>query len=89
MTKEEIIEQFDLEDDLVFLEESNIFNKGIIGVSSDNLHIVYDYEKLVEALVGSGLSEEDARDTLDYNTLPSAPQMGKCHPIIIFPLIEN
>lgn len=89
MTRDELKEIYTLEDEAVFLNPAETFDKGIIGVSADSLHIIYDYEKLVESFVEKGSTEEEAREDLDFNTLRSIPYMGAGYPIVMFPAEDN
>lgn len=50
MTKQEICEQFGIEDPVFFFEPEEVFNKGILGVSEDHRHIIYGYYTLATAL---------------------------------------
>ena len=50
MTKQEICEQFGIEDPVYFFEPEEVFNKGILGVSEDHKHIIYGYYTLATAL---------------------------------------
>ena len=44
----------------------------VIGVSSDD-RVVYSFDKMVEYLVNNGMSDIDAIDWIEYNTLRSIP----------------
>lgn len=50
MTKQEICEQFGIEDPVYFFDPEEVFNKGILGVSEDHRHIIYGYYTLATAL---------------------------------------
>lgn len=50
MTKQEICEQFGIEDPVYFFEPEEVFNKGILGISEDHRHIIYGYYTLATAL---------------------------------------
>lgn len=50
MTKQEICEQFGIEDPVYFFEPEEVFNKGILGISEDHKHIIYGYYTLAAAL---------------------------------------
>jgi hypothetical protein len=89
MTKEEIVEHFDIEDPVIFFEPSEVFNKGILGISEDKHHLIYGYYTLAAALAedyekewkGKEHKEDeeepdfmsDAFEWLDYNTIRSLP----------------
>lgn len=46
----------------------------VIGVSSDD-RVIYSFDKMVEYLVNDGMSDIDAIDYLEYNTLRSIPYL--------------
>lgn len=92
MTTEEIINHFGFvkeECNLVFFEPSEVFNKGIIGITEDKEHLIYGYEKLAIALSEEyekewneskhSADEEkpdfyfDACEWIDYNTIRKIP----------------
>lgn len=74
-------------------EESTIFenpeyNDAIIGVDYDG-RVVYDYTIMVDILVQREcMSEEEAVDFLDYNTLRSLPYAPDPKPIVMFRLLS-
>ncbi len=72
----DIIREVASDDDAILLEGDE-FSDGAIGLTNDN-HVVYDYEKLIESLVKhNGWTEEEAIDWVDYNTLRSIPYMAR------------
>ena len=100
MNREEIIEQLTPEDNVIFLDPE-VFDKGIIGITEDNCHLIYDFNKLVEALAEdykqhpSEIDDEEtdyeteAIEWLEVNTIPSLPYMdAEYRPIIMMPLEE-
>lgn len=90
MTREELKEACALERVTAFLEPAEIFDKGIIGITPDCFHVIYNYEKLVEAFMESeGWTEEEAREWIDYNTLPGLPLLGEGYPIMMFPIFDE
>lgn len=63
-----------LSPDAVILDDAS-FDASIIGFSNDG-RIVYDYYLMVDELMkDDDISEEDAIDYIDYNTLRSIPYM--------------
>lgn len=68
-------------DTIVF--DSPSYSTALIGVSHDG-RAIYDYDKMVAFLVHEdGMSEEDAIDFIDYNTIGSlGGQEG--YPIVAF-----
>ena len=91
MTKQEICEQFEVEDSVIFFEPEEVFNKGILGISEDKHHLIYGYYTLATALAedyekewnSKEHDEEeekpdfyfDALEWLDVNTIPSTYYM--------------
>lgn len=72
-------------EDVVYLANYS-YDDALIGVSEDG-RTIYDYEKMVEWLVQKqGLSELEAIEWIDYNTLRALPYMGSKAPIIMYPL---
>lgn len=68
-------------DVVVFSEPS--FDDALIGVSDDN-RAVYDYWAMVEWLMRTdGMSEEEAMEFIDYNTLRSIPYFEGA-PIVMY-----
>lgn len=60
------------------------FDDAIIGYTEDG-RIVYSYSLMVEYLKEKeGMSEEEALDWLEYNTIRTVPYMGKSSPIIVY-----
>ena len=61
------------------------YKEAIIGLTSDSNHLVYSYQKLVECFIKKdGMSEEDAIEWIEYNTIRSLPYCNKeTVPIII------
>ena len=48
-------------------------------------HVVYSYEKCVQCLVErDDMSEEEAMEWIDYNTIRAIPYMGENRPIMIY-----
>lgn len=58
------------------------YDNSIIGVSTDG-RVVYSYSKMIKELMDDeGLSEIDAVDWIDYNTVRAIPYFGEKAPII-------
>lgn len=73
--------------DYIIILEGDEFADGAIGLTDDN-HLVYSYEKLIESLAKAYGSETDAIEWLEYNTIRSLSYMGSYgnEPIIIHEL---
>ena len=74
-------------------EESIVFrnpdyDSAIIGVTHDG-RVVYEYNKMVEDLMNEDdMTEIDAVDFIDYNTIRSLPYAGDEGPIIMY-MLDN
>ena len=85
MTREEILELAgDSEVPIAILEGMDSACLGIAR-TTEHPHLVYSRAKCIEALQGSGMSQDEAVEWLDYNTYRSLHYMGEGHPIIIEP----
>ena len=73
-----------LEEDTVIFSNPS-YKTALIGVSSDG-QAVYDYNKMVDFLVANGddITEGEAIEFVDYNTIRSLPYMGEKHPIVMY-----
>jgi hypothetical protein len=82
----DLVELGYLNDDAAYFIDPS-FEDAIIGYSEERL--VYDFDKMVLSLVKSeGMSEEDALEWIDYNTLRTIPYMGDYKPIILYRIDE-
>ena len=82
MTHEQIREYMKergYEDALLF--ENPSFDDAFIGATHDG-RAVYDFEKMLGCLM-DGMSEEEALDCIEYNTLRSLPYYEKS-PVVLF-----
>lgn len=80
----EILCDLGYEDSVVF--ENPDYDEAIIGVSHDG-RVIYDMDLMVEHLMmHDGMTEMDAVDFIDYNTVRSIPYAGECAPIIMYRL---
>lgn len=62
------------------------YDDALIGVSEDG-RAVYDFEKMVDWLIKeAGLSDNEAVEWIEYNTIRALPYMGEKAPIIMYPL---
>ena len=72
------------EDAIVF--DNPAFDNAIIAVTTDG-KAVYDYNKMViELMRDDNISEQDAIDWIEYNTLRVIPYAGDMAPIVVFML---
>ena len=81
MTAEERLLEAGYEDIKIFVNYS--YDDALIGVSEDR-RAIYDYYKMIDWLMDKeGLSEIDAIEWVEYNTLRAIPYMGDDAPIIM------
>lgn len=75
----------ELPEDLLVFDPAEL-DDAIIGISADQPGrqsvVVYDYDKLVEIYTRLGMSEADAEEWLQFNTLGA--WLGEGTPIILF-----
>lgn len=75
------------EDAIVFDNPS--FDNSIIGYTIDGC-AVYDYDKMVEELMNDDdISEQDAIDWIEYNTIRVLPYAGEMRPVIMHTFKED
>lgn len=71
-------------EDLVIFENPD-YDAAIVGVS-EGRRVIYDFDKMVECLVKEdGMSEEEAIEFIEYNTIRALPYFANS-PIIMYPL---
>ena len=71
-------------EDVVLLEPKEL-DEAIIGISHDG-RAIYDYDLLVKAFMKSdNMSEEEAIEWIDYNTIRSLPYQQNA-PIVMYNL---
>jgi hypothetical protein len=67
----------------VFVDPS--YDYAIVGASQDG-RVIYDYNLMVMCLMNDDhMSEEDAMEFIDYNTIRTIPYMST-PPVILYPL---
>lgn len=65
----------------------DLYKDAIVGLTSDDEHLIYSYDKLIESMMKvNGWTYEEAVEWIDYNTIRSLPYMKPCEPIIMFDL---
>lgn len=70
-------------EDIVLLEDFS-YAGSIVGVSHDN-RAIYDYDKMIEELViTQNLTEEEAAEWINNNTIYALSYYGDKAPIILF-----
>lgn len=80
--------RLELEEDTIVFDNPN-FDNSIIGVTTDG-KAVYDYDKMVaELMEDDDISEQEAIDFIDYNTIRAIPYAGEMAPVIMFTFKES
>ena len=60
------------------------FDEAIIGATEDG-RVVYDYDAMVKCLAEKdGMTELEAMEFIDYNTIRAIPYAGEYAPIIMY-----
>ena len=72
----------------VALFENPSFDNSIVGITSTG-HVVYEFNKMVNELMeDENMSESEAVDFVDYNTIRSIPYIEEdLRPIIMYELV--
>ncbi len=73
--------RMDLDEDAVVFDNPS-FDQSIVGVTTDG-RVVYDYEKMIlELMKDDDITEEEAIEWIEYNTIRAIPYAGDMAPII-------
>lgn len=92
VTREQIRDLAERYEQPITLLEPKKFDTAIIGVSRDayeDLHVVYDYNKVIDVIAGKDMTEEEAKEFFEYNTQRSLGSMGDNYPIINYTDVED
>ena len=80
--------RLELEEDTIVFDNPS-FDNSIIGITTDG-KAVYDYEKMVaELMEDDDISEQEAIDFIEYNTIRAIPYAGEMAPIVMFSFKEG
>ena len=72
-------------ENLVYLgDKPEQYKDAIVGLSNDDNHVIYSYNKFRDCLVKEGMTPEEAEDWISYNTLRALPYMGEYAPILMY-----
>ena len=75
----------DHEDAVVF--DKPDYDDAIIGVTDEG-QVIYDYDTMVKCLIDrDGMSETEAIEFIDYNTIRALPYAGEKAPIIMYKIM--
>jgi len=87
MSLEKRITDAGYEDVVIFSDYG--YEDAFIGISEDN-RAIYDYDLMVQSLiVHEHMSEEEAVEWIDFNTIRALPYAGEKGPIVMYRLEEN
>ena len=80
----ELIEDYEFEDVIIFSNPD--YASAFVGISEDN-RAIYDYEKMVKFLMDKdSITDIEAVEFIDYNTIRALPYFGENAPIIMYRL---
>ena len=81
-TKRQALCDMGLDEAIVF--ENPDFSDAIIGITHDD-RVVYSYGLMVRCLIAENdMTEEEAVEFIDYNTIGALPYMGETGPVVVF-----
>lgn len=70
--RRDLLTEIGLENSIVF--ENPDYDSAIIGYDDNTGRIIYDYDKMIEHLMGAdGMTYEEAMEFIEYNTLRAIP----------------
>lgn len=82
MKNREILCDMGYNESIVF--ENPDYDSAIIGIS-DGGRVIYDYDLMIAYLMDvDDMTEMDAADFIDYNTIRSIPYAGEYAPIVMY-----
>lgn len=71
-----------LENSTVF--ENPSYDSAIVGYDENSGRVIYDYDKMVSHLMNEdSMTQEDAIEFIDYNTVRACQYLGDNSPIIL------
>ena len=72
------------EDTIILIDPD--YADAVIGIDDEG-RVIYSYDLMVPSLcLTDGMSEEEAAEYIDYNTLRALPYMGRKHPLVMYSL---
>ena len=85
MTARDKILEMGYEDTIIFENES--YDDALIGISHDG-RAIYSFEKMVEWLINrDGITETEAIEWIEFNTIRAIPYAGDKAPIVMYDLM--
>ncbi len=82
-TAAEKLSENDYEDVMILRDPD--YDAALVGISVDN-RAVYDYSKMIDCLRADGMTDDQAVEFIDYNTVRALAYAGPDGPIIFHPL---
>lgn len=83
----ELITDYEYEDVIVFSNPD--YASAFVGISEDN-RAIYDYDKMVEFLIEEyDITDIEAIEFIDFNTIRALPYIGEGAPIIMHNLVSE
>ena len=78
----------DINDKLVYIgDKPEQFKKAVLGLSDDDNHVVYSYNRLVECFMEQNdWDETEAVEWVDYNVMRGLGYMGEYAPMVVYDL---
>lgn len=87
MTNREKLVDMGYENSIVY--QNPDFDNAIIGIDEISNSVIYDYELMVGQLMeNDNMSELQAVEFIDYNTIRATPYMPQPRPIILRKLLD-
>ncbi len=72
-------------DEAIILRDPD-YADAVIGIDDEG-RVIYSYDLMVQSLcLTDGMTEEEAAEYIDYNTLRSLSYMGDKHPLVMYSL---
>ena len=57
-----------MDDDIILLEPPT-FDAAIVGLCAETSRVIYDRTKVLKVMMAQGMTDEDAEEFFDFNTL--------------------
>ena len=87
MTNREKLVQFGYQDSVVY--QNPDFDQAIIGVDANSNAVIYDFDLMVQDMSKKdGVTQEEATEFIQYNTIRATPYMPQPRPIILRKLMD-
>lgn len=81
MTREELIDKYSLDEDVLFMDGFDDCILGVCDMFGRPTVVAYDEDAVMVGLIDQGMSEEEAQDLFDFNQLGA--WLGPYTPVFI------